>query len=49
MKRTGDKAKIENVNWFLKFSVLERIKIARTQMQRARRLKGLALKREKSS
>ncbi len=45
MKKAIDKAKLENVEWFLKFTVLERIRIARKNLHRTRRLKGLALKR----
>ncbi|MBI5235406.1 MAG: hypothetical protein HY886_04080 [Deltaproteobacteria bacterium] len=38
-----DKAKVENVKWFSRFTLLERIRIARKNMQRARKLRGLAL------
>lgn len=41
----SDPSKVENVEWFSRFSILERIRISRTQMQRARRIKGLALKK----
>ncbi len=43
MKKAIDRAKLENVEWFSKFTVLERIRIARKNLQRTRRLKGLAL------
>ncbi|MEK6791994.1 MAG: hypothetical protein AABY45_09880 [Deltaproteobacteria bacterium] len=42
-KKIYDKAKVENVKWFSQFTLLERIRIARKNMRRARRLKGLAL------
>lgn len=45
MKKDVDKAKLANVEWFSKFSLLERIRIARKNMQRTRKLKGIALKR----
>lgn len=45
MKKSVDKAKLENIEWFSRFSLLERIRIARKNMQRSRKLRGLALKR----
>lgn len=44
VKRKFDKEKLENVEWFSRFTLLKRIKIARKNMHRARRLRGLALK-----
>lgn len=44
-----DKAKVENVEWFSGFTLLERIRIARKNMIRARRLRGLALKKGKGA
>lgn len=44
MKKAIDKAKLENVEWFSRFTILERIRIARKNLQRTRRLRGLALK-----
>ncbi|HLB05351.1 MAG TPA: hypothetical protein VJL62_01410 [Thermodesulfobacteriota bacterium] len=45
MKKAIDRAKLENVEWFSRFTVLERIRIARKNLLRTRKLKGLALKR----
>ena len=47
IKRKFNKEKLENVEWFSRFTLLERmrIKIARKNMRRARRLRGLALKK----
>ena len=47
LKRKFSKEKLENVEWFSRFTLLERmrIKIARKNMRRARRLRGLALKK----
>ncbi len=39
-----DKAKVDNVKWFSRFTLLERIRIARKNALRFRRLRGLALK-----
>lgn len=49
MKKAIDRAKLENVEWFSRFTVLERIRIARKNLQRTRKLKGLALKRTAKS
>ena len=46
IKRKFNKEKLENVEWFSRFTLLERIKIARKNMRRARRLRGLALKKQ---
>ncbi len=39
-----DKAKVDNVTWFSRFTLLEKIRIARKNALRFRRLRGLALK-----
>ena len=39
-----DKAKVDNINWFSRFTLLEKIRIARKNSLRFRRLRGLALK-----
>ncbi|MFV1975826.1 MAG: hypothetical protein ACC651_08755 [Candidatus Scalindua sp.] len=46
-KRGFDKDKTDNIKWFLRFTLLERIEIARKNMLRARRFRGLALKKDK--
>ena len=48
MKNSFDKAKVENVEWFSRFTLLEKIRIARKNMLRARRMRGLALKKMKN-
>lgn len=44
VKEEFDRAKIENVEWFSRFTVLQRLRIARNNMERTLRFKGLALK-----
>lgn len=46
MNKTIDESKLKNVEWFSRFTLLERIRIARKNMKRARRLRGMALKKE---
>lgn len=43
-KQEFDRAKIENVKWFSRFTVLQRLRIARNNRERALRFRALALK-----
>ncbi|MEK6679286.1 MAG: hypothetical protein AABY39_07705 [Nitrospirota bacterium] len=44
-----DKAKVDNVNWFSRFTLLEKIRIARKNALRFRKHRGLALKGKSDS
>lgn len=43
--KSFDAGKVENVEWFIRFPLLEKIRIARKNMKRAKKLRGLALKK----
>jgi len=43
--KSFDAGKVENVEWFIRFPLLEKIRIARKNMRRAKKLRGLALKK----